>query len=130
VTPIRTDLHASLDLVVGVLLLALPWIAEFDHNWTLAGVSVGTGAALLATGAMTDYYTGIVRLIPVPVHLAADLAAAAFLVGAAIGVAVAGGGGNAWAPLLGVGVAWLLVTALSERAMPDPYETRRAAFGT
>jgi drug/metabolite transporter (DMT)-like permease len=125
VRPIPTQLHAAVDVTVGALLVALPWIANFDDARALAGICVGAGAAVLVLGWLTDYETSAVKLIPMPVHLAADVVVSFFLIGTAAGVLTADAGARAWVPLLAIGIAGSLVAALSDR---EPRGA--AAYGT
>lgn len=76
---IPTRIHGLMDYVMGALMLASPWLFGFsDHaaaTWTVVGV------ALLALGQslMTDYETGVIRSIPMRMHLMMDMLAGAFL---------------------------------------------------
>jgi hypothetical protein len=121
---IPTQVHAGLDVAVGVLLVALPWIAGFPDARTLTGVCVGVGAAVLVIGFLTDYETALARLVPMRLHLALDLVVSFFVIGTAVGVAIGDGGGRMWAPLLAIGIAVLPVIALTDPVPPAP-ERRR-----
>jgi hypothetical protein len=116
VRPIPTQAHAALDLTVGMLLVALPWIANFDDARALTGISVGAGAAVLVLGVLTDYEPSPAKVVPMPLHVAADVVVSFFLVGIAAGVLAGDGGGRAWAPLLAIGIVGFVAAALSEPA--------------
>jgi hypothetical protein len=116
VRPIPTQAHAALDLTVGMLLVALPWIANFDDARALTGISVGAGAAVLVLGVLTDYEPSPAKVVPMPLHIAVDVVVSFFLVGIAAGVLAGDGGGRAWAPLLVIGIVGFVAAALSEPA--------------
>jgi hypothetical protein len=116
---IPTQAHAALDLTVGMLLVALPWIANFDDARALTGISVGAGAAVLVLGVLTDYEPSPAKVVPMPLHIAVDVVVSFFLVGIAAGVLAGDGGGRAWAPLLVIGIVGFVAAALSEPAPRD-----------
>jgi hypothetical protein len=118
---IPRQVHAAIDVAYGVVLIALAWAGDFSDARLLTGVCVGTGAAVLLLGLQTDYEPAAVRIVPMRVHLLLDLVVAFFLIGTAVGVAVGNGGGRMWAPLLGLGIAGVAVTALSD---PGPLPER------
>jgi hypothetical protein len=122
---IPTQVHSAVDVMVGALLVALPWIANFESARSLTGICVGTGAAVLVMGLLTDYETSPLKLIPMRIHLATDAVVSFFLIGTAVGVLAGDGGGRMWAPLLTIGIGGFVVTALS-----DPEPGPAAAYGT
>jgi len=69
---IPTRLHGIVDYLWGVALLATPWLLGYADvsaaTWT--AVVFGLGAILYS--AVTDYELGLVRLIPMPLHLGLD----------------------------------------------------------
>jgi hypothetical protein len=76
---ISTSMHAKLDYIVGIFFIASPWILNFTDSpaatWTL--VAVGATAVLMSL--FTDYEGGVVRSIPMRVHLTIDVFSGAFL---------------------------------------------------
>src|SRR3954471_7074144 len=79
---IPTRMHAGMDYLVGVLLVAAPWIFQFaDESSAATWISVIAGVALIGLSAMTDYEGGIIaRAIPMRAHLATDALLGLFLV--------------------------------------------------
>lgn len=68
---ISTKTHAMLDYLMGILLVIvpIPFLAEYG---AAAWVPIVAGAIMLIQSACTDYELGMMRLIPMPVHLAMD----------------------------------------------------------
>jgi hypothetical protein len=72
--PISTQVHGIFDYISVPTLLALPRILNWNKKITnlLTGVALGT----LGTSLMTRYELGIFKVIPMPGHLAIDIASA------------------------------------------------------
>lgn len=64
---------ACLDYLMGVLLIIAPWILGFGENGAETWVPVVLGAGVIAYSLMTDYELGVVKAIPMRVHLSRDL---------------------------------------------------------
>jgi SPW repeat len=69
---IPTRVHGVIDYAVGLLVLASPWLFGFADSATGPWLHVLLGAVILASAAMTDFELGMVRVIPMPVHLMLD----------------------------------------------------------
>jgi hypothetical protein len=78
---IPTRVHAVVDYVTGPTLVALPALLGFGGAPAVALRAAGGG--VLAQSALTRYELGLVRVVPMPVHLAIDAATGAAL--AAVG---------------------------------------------
>jgi hypothetical protein len=75
-----TRIHGMLDYVVGIALIAAPWIFDFaDGGGAKMLVPIILGAGAILYSLMTDYELGIIHVIPMPVHLILDLASGAVL---------------------------------------------------
>jgi hypothetical protein len=70
---ISTRVHGMLDYIVGVLLIAAPWLFNFDRGGAETWIPVILGAGALVYSLLTDYELGAVRRIPMPTHLRLDL---------------------------------------------------------
>jgi hypothetical protein len=70
---IPTRVHGFLDYGVGLLLIAAPWLLGFAAGGAETWVPVTLGVLLLIYSMMTDYELGLVRAIPMPVHLGLDV---------------------------------------------------------
>ena len=76
---IPTRIHGILHYIVGALLIAAPWLFQFDHGGPETWVPVVLGAATILYSFCTDYELGVLRLIPMEAHLALDLGFAVLL---------------------------------------------------
>src|SRR3954447_632285 len=97
---IPTRMHAMLDYLVGILLIAAPWLFGFADE-TSAGkwISIIAGVAMLGMSAMTDYEGGFVaHAIPMSMHLAVDAVLGIFLAVSPWLFGFADDGLNAWLP--------------------------------
>src|SRR3954452_19424189 len=71
---IPTRMHAVMDYLGGIVLIAAPWILGFaDDSTTAATISVLAGLALLGTSAITSYEGGfLAHAISMRMHLMMD----------------------------------------------------------
>jgi hypothetical protein len=112
---IPTSAHGVLDYLVGVALLAAPWLFGFADNETARWVTMAFGAAAILYSLLTDYEMGVIRAIPMPVHLILDamsgilLAASPWLFGFSEEV---------WVPHVIVGV-FEIIAAISTETEPN-----------
>jgi len=102
---IPTRLHAPLDYIVGVALIAAPWIFQYSDIPAATAISVVLGIGLVAYSLFTDYELGVWRTFPMSVHNLFDIAAGALLAVSPWLFGFADEGANAWAPFLVVGLA-------------------------
>jgi hypothetical protein len=70
---IPTKIHGILDYVVGLLLIASPWLFNFDKEGAETWVPVILGASALLYSLFTRYELGLIRKIPMTVHLTLDI---------------------------------------------------------
>jgi hypothetical protein len=112
---IPTSAHGILDYLVGVALLAAPWLFGFADHETARWVTMAFGAGAILYSLLTDYELGIARNIPMSAHLILDamsgilLAASPWLFGFSEEV---------WIPHVIVGV-FEIIAALSTQTEPD-----------
>ena len=76
---IPTRVHGVLDYLVGLLLIASPWLFAFAENGAETWVPVLLGAGAIAYSLITDYELGVIPVIKMPVHLALDAGSGLFL---------------------------------------------------
>ena len=69
---IPTRIHAVADYLVGLILIASPWIFGFSHSGTATWLPVILGVGAFVYSLLTNYEGGILPLIPMPVHLVFD----------------------------------------------------------
>ncbi|MGZ3901849.1 MAG: SPW repeat domain-containing protein [Bacteroidia bacterium] len=76
---INTKLHGIIDYAIAFSLL-IPWIVDFhvtsEDTWILAVA----GTAIGLYSFLTDYEFGMIKAIPMKVHLALDVVISIFLV--------------------------------------------------
>src|SRR5512133_4181406 len=76
---IPTKFHAPLDYIVGVALIAAPWIFQFSEHTAATVVPVVLGIGLIAYSLLTDYELGVWKVAPMAVHNLIDVAAGTLL---------------------------------------------------
>ena len=112
---IPTTVHGVLDYLVGVLLIATPWLLGFADGGAETWVPVVLGAGNILYSLFTDYEAGVWRKVAMPAHLALDLAAGALL---AISPWLFGFADEVYWPHLIVGL-FEIVASLTTRAVPE-----------
>ncbi|PSR54538.1 hypothetical protein AHMF7605_13965 [Adhaeribacter arboris] len=76
---IPTRIHGILDYLVGIILIASPWVFDFNNGGAETWVPVIVGIMVLLQTIMTDFEVGIIRKIPMASHLRMDLFIGLFL---------------------------------------------------
>lgn len=76
---IETKTHGYLDYIMGALLIAAPWIFDFNRGGAETWVPVILGIAMIGLALMTDYELGAFRQISMRTHLTIDLVSGALL---------------------------------------------------
>ena len=71
---IPTKLHGVMDYLMGILLIASPWLFDFNRGGTETWIPVILGVGALVYSVMTDYELGLTRTLSMPTHLTLDLA--------------------------------------------------------
>ena len=110
---IDTRAHGVLDYLVGVVLIAAPWIFQFDDVASAKWVAIGVGVAMIATALLTNYELGVANLIPMHVHLVMDAVIGAFLALSPWIFGFNDEGTNVWLPHVIVGLAEIGVAVVS-----------------
>ena len=114
---IPTSVHGVLDYVVGIVLIAAPWIFGFAYVGGAAViVPIVLGIALILYSLVTRYELGIpgIRFLPMPYHLLIDFVAAVFLAASPWIFGFASRPLNVWLPHLIVAIAVVLVVLVSQ----------------
>jgi len=70
---IPTKVHGYLDYMMGVLLIAAPWLFDFAKGGAETWVPVLLGAGAIIYSLMTDYELGATNAISMRTHLTLDL---------------------------------------------------------
>lgn len=108
---IPTKVHGILDYIVGLLLIAAPWLLGFAQNGPETWVPVALGAGVIVYSLMTRYELGIVPAIAMPVHLWLDGFGGAFL---AASPWLLGYADIVWIPHVLVGVTEIVIAVLTQ----------------
>jgi hypothetical protein len=78
--PIPLNLHAALEPLMAVVIIAAPWIFGFSDTDSATVICVLVGVVMLLLGSITDWRLSLMRLIPLRMHLTGDLVLGAVLV--------------------------------------------------
>jgi hypothetical protein len=70
---IPTKVHGVLDYLSGVLFIASPWLFGFADSGAAQWVPVVLGVMALIYSVFTDYEAGLIKQLPMPVHLTMDV---------------------------------------------------------
>ena len=76
---ISTKVHGVLDYLMGVLLIAAPWLFNFNRDGAETWVPVILGIGVIVYSLFTNYELGLSRLIPMRTHLTLDVLSGALL---------------------------------------------------
>ena len=76
---IPTRVHGVLDYLVGILLIAAPWLLGFADNTAQTYVPVALGIMALVYSLCTNYELGAYKGISMKTHLTLDFLSGAFL---------------------------------------------------
>jgi hypothetical protein len=121
--PLPPLVHGLLDYLVGVTLVAAPFVLDFDEGAATAA-SVALGVVLLIVAASTDLPTGLVHSIPRALHVFLDYVIAFALVAAPFVLGFSDDGTAApW--LIGTGVVQLMHTLATRFLLPKESGPRR-----
>ena len=112
---IPTRTHGVIDYLMGALLIVAPYILGFADGTTAQWIPQVVGAALIGASLLTDYELGVVRVIPMPVHLGLDVAAGALL---AVSPWLFGFADRVWVPHVIFGLAEI-GAGLMTRTVPE-----------
>lgn len=77
--PVSTRLHGIFDYCFGIILM-LPWVVHFHETDSGTWILAMTGLLMVILSLFTNYEGGLVRLIPMKLHLFVDLLLGLFLV--------------------------------------------------
>jgi hypothetical protein len=76
---ISTKVHGVIDYLMGVLLIAAPWLLDFARGGAETWVPVVLGAGVIIYSLLTDYELGLSRSISMRTHLSLDFWSGVFL---------------------------------------------------
>ena len=76
---ISTRVHGILDYLMGAILIAAPWILDFNRGGAETWVPVILGAGVILYSLITDYEYSISKSISMKTHLTLDVISGIFL---------------------------------------------------
>ena len=76
---ISTRVHGIMDYLMGPLLIAAPWLFDFDNGGAETWVPVIVGIVILLQALMTDFEVGVFKSISMATHLRMDFIIGIFL---------------------------------------------------
>jgi hypothetical protein len=109
---IPTRIHGILDYIVGVILIAAPWLLGFADNGAETWVPVVIGAGSIFYSLITDYELGLTAMLPMKAHLAIDVVMGLFLATSPWLLAYAG---RVYLPHVIVGAFMVITSAVTRR---------------
>ncbi|MBD0275612.1 MAG: SPW repeat protein [Acetobacteraceae bacterium] len=112
---ISTRTHGVLDYAVGALLIVVPYLLGFADGTAAQWVPQILGLVAIGGSLMTDYELGVMRVIPMPVHLMIDIGSGALL---ALSPWLFGFSDRVFWPHLIVGI-WEIIAGLTTRTVPE-----------
>ena len=74
-----TRLHGVIDYLWGAALLTTPWLLGYADVPAAKWLALVFGIGAFLYSAVTDYELGLLRILPMPVHLALDGLGGVFL---------------------------------------------------
>jgi hypothetical protein len=108
---LSTRVHGVMDYMMGILLLASPYLFGFATGGVKQWLPMILGLAILGMSLLTRYEWGAVRLIPMPVHLVIDGLSGALL---AVSPWLFGFAGIVYLPHLILGIIELGTSLMTE----------------
>ena len=108
-----------LDYPTGLLLIVAPLVFGFaDAGAAAVIIPVVLGVMILLQSLITNYELSLVNLLPLPLHLATDVAGGVFLAVSPFLFGFAEEGLNAWLPHVVVGLGLILSGLLTQPHRP------------
>jgi hypothetical protein len=124
---IPTKFHAPLDYIVGVALIAAPWIFQFSDHTAATVVPIVLGIGLIGYSLFTDYELGVWKVAPMAVHNLIDVIAGSLLAASPWIFGFADDPANVWVPHLLVGIAAVLLGLTTVQKGGYSYKAAAAA---
>lgn len=116
---ISTKTHGVLDYLVGIILIAAPWVLGFARQGPETWVPVVLGAGAIVYSLMTHYELGVIKVISMRTHLGLDMMSGVFL---ALSPWIFGFNDVVYLPHLLLGIAELGASLMTD---PVPYTSNR-----
>ena len=124
-----TRVHGFLDYIVGVALIAAPWIFQFSEYRAATVVPIVLGIGLILYSLLTDYELGLARVLPMAMHNLFDIVAGIFLAASPWIFGFADESANVWLPHVIVGIAVIVLGLVTEQHPRDERVRRGVELG-
>ena len=124
-----TRVHGFLDYIVGVALIAAPWIFQFSEYRAATVVPIVLGIGLILYSVLTDYELGLARVLPMAMHNLFDIVAGIFLAASPWIFGFADESANVWVPHVIVGIAVIVLGLVTEQYPRDERVRRGVELG-
>ncbi len=111
---VSTKTHGILDYLTGAALLAAPKALGLEDVPPSSRALKLAGGGAAAYSLLTNYELGVVKLLPMPVHLAVDAASGALLASSPWLFGFARNGARYWLPHVLVGAQEILAAATTK----------------
>src|SRR4051812_13185029 len=105
--PIALNVHAAIEPLIALVIIAAPWIFGFSDADDAKIVCIAVGVVMLIAGSMTDWRFSIARVIPLRTHMMTDLALGAVLILAPFVLGFSDNGGATRFPVVAGGLGIL-----------------------
>lgn len=113
---ISTKTHGYLDYIMGVLLIAAPWILGFADDGPATWVPVILGISTILYSLLTNYELGMAHVISMRTHLLLDAFGGALL---AVSPWLFGFADKVWQPHLILGILELAAVLMTKHEPGD-----------
>ncbi len=111
---IPTSVHGVIDYVAGGALYATPALLGLGDVPASARTLRLASAGAIGSSLMTDYEAGVVKLVPMPVHLTLDVMSGALVAASPWLFGFAGNGSRYWVPHALMGATEVLIALMSK----------------
>ncbi|MCW3081115.1 SPW repeat protein [Segetibacter sp.] len=115
---ISTKTHGMMDYLMGILLIASPWIFGFANGGAEQWIPIIVGAGALVYSMMTNYEFGVSKTLSMKTHLTLDLVAGIFL---AVSPWLFGFSDRVYAPHLILGLLEIGASLMTKTSPADNY---------
>lgn len=119
---LSTKVHGYMDYLMGLLLIASPWLFGFFAGGMESWIPIIIGVATIGMSLMTAYEVGVAKIISMKTHLAIDFAAGLLL---AVSPWLFGFADAVFLPHLILGVFEILAVVMTET---HPADEKRAKY--
>jgi hypothetical protein len=111
---VSTKTHGILDYLTGASLLTAPKLLGIEDEPSAARVLRMAGGGATVYSLLTDYELGLIKVLPMPLHLALDAASGVLLASSPWLFGFADKGSRYWLPHVLVGATEVLAAATTK----------------